>query len=142
MKPFHILLVEDNEGDILIATEAIEQMGRVNKISITRDGDEAIKFLAIILDAAIKNLPDIILLDINLPKKNGYEVLEFIKRNEHLKHIPVIVLSTSSNPKDVRRAYNQHANCFITKPDEISDYFKIMHAIENFWLSLVKLTVS
>jgi chemotaxis family two-component system response regulator Rcp1 len=142
MKPFHILLVEDNEGDIVIATEAIEQMGQVNKISITRDGDEAIEFLELILNAANKNLPDLILLDINLPKKNGYEVLEFIKKDERLKHIPVIVLSTSSSQKDVRKAYSHHANCYITKPDEIAEYFKIMHVIEIFWLSMVKLTVA
>ena len=141
MKPFHILLVEDNEGDIIIATEAIERMEKVNKVSVTRDGDEAIEFLEIILDTANKILPDLILLDINLPKKNGYEVLEFIKRDERLKHIPVIVLSTSSNQKDVRKAYSHHANCYITKPDEIADYFKIMQAIEFFWLSMVKLTI-
>lgn len=141
MKPFHILLVEDNEGDILIATEAIEKMGNVNKITIIRDGEEAIRFLGKAFDATYKSKPDLILLDINLPKKSGYEVLAFIKGSEWLKHIPVIILSTSSNQKDIHKAYSQHANCFITKPDDIADYFKIMNAIESFWLSMVKLTV-
>jgi CheY-like chemotaxis protein len=141
MKSFHILLVEDSEGDILIATEAIEGMRDVNKLSVTRDGEEAITFLQKKLDADDNNLPNLILLDINLPKKSGHEVLDFIKKSEGLKHIPVIVLSTSSNQVDISRAYSHHANCFITKPDDIGDYFKIMRVIESFWFSMVKLTV-
>ena len=143
MKQIHILLVEDNEADIFITTEALEQKETVNKISVARDGVEAINFMERgALGAENQNLPDLVLLDINLPKKNGHEVLKYIKNSDRLRHVPVIMLSTSSAESDIRKAYANHANCFITKPVEIGDFFLMINAIENFWFSIVKLPVN
>ncbi|WP_301930878.1 response regulator [Ferruginibacter sp.] len=139
MKPNHILLVEDNEGDIFLLKEALEERKIVNKLSIARDGLEAVDFLQMGIVAADKDLPDLILLDINLPRMNGHEVLKFIKINDHLKRIPVIILSTSSNDADIITAYNNHANCFITKPSELTDFFIMMRIIETFWFGIVRL---
>lgn len=139
MKPIHILLVEDNEGDILLTKEALEEYKIVTQISIALDGKEAIDFLEGQLLKERPNLPDLILLDINLPKKNGHEVLLSIKENENLKHIPVIVLTTSSSDQDIHHAYKNHANCFITKPVEADHFLEVVSKIEDFWISIVKL---
>ena len=139
MKQIHILLVEDNEADIFITTEALEQKETVNKISVARDGVEAINFMERALGTKNESLPDLVLLDVNLPKKNGHEVLKYIKNSDQLKHVPVIMLSTSSAENDIRNAYANHANCFITKPVEIGDFFLMINALENFWFSKVKL---
>lgn len=137
MKNVHILLVEDNEGDILLTVEALEEGRIANVIEVARDGQEAINKLEV--DLELNNLPDLILLDINLPKMNGHEVLEKLKKNDSFKHIPVIILSTSSSEMDILRSYNNHANCFITKPVEIDDFVKAIESIEDFWFSIVKL---
>lgn len=137
MKNVHILLVEDNEGDILLTVEALEEGRIANVIEVARDGQEAINKLS--ADLASNNLPDLILLDINLPKMNGHEVLEKLKKDENFKHIPVIILSTSSSEMDIIKSYNNHANCFITKPVEIDDFVKAIESIEDFWFSIVKL---
>lgn len=138
-KKIHILLVEDNEGDILLTTDAFEQAHFVDKISIVKDGKEAMDFL--VKKEKFKNAltPDLIFLDINLPKKNGLEVLQFIKNNADLKHIPVIMLTTSSTNKDIKTSYQNYANCYITKPVEIAGYADIIFQIEEFWLKTVKL---
>ena len=137
MKNVHILLVEDNEGDILLTVEALEDGRIANVIEVARDGQEAIDKL----ESDLKNnrLPDLILLDINLPKMNGHEVLERLKDTEGLKHIPVIILSTSSSEMDILKSYKNHANCFITKPVEIDEFVKAIESIEDFWFSIVKL---
>lgn len=142
MKPIHILLVEDNEGDILLTTEAFESAKIINELSIVRDGKEAIDFL--MKQEKYKDVctPDILLLDINLPKKNGIEVLKFIKSNENLKQIPVIMLSTSSSDLDINLAYKNYANCFITKPVEVGDFMNAIAKIEEFWINIVKLPQS
>ncbi len=137
MKNVHILLVEDNEGDILLTVEALEEGRIANVIEVARDGQEALNKLQ--NDFVDKKLPDLILLDINLPKMNGHEVLEKLKKNDDLKHIPVIMLSTSSSEMDIMKSYNNHANCFITKPVEIKDFVKAIESIEDFWFSIVKL---
>jgi CheY-like chemotaxis protein len=137
MKNVHILLVEDNEGDILLTVEALEEGRIANVIEVARDGQEAVNKLE--ADLVNNNLPDLILLDINLPKMNGHEVLEKLKKNENFKHIPVIILSTSSSEMDIMKSYNNHANCFITKPVEIDDFVKAIESIEDFWFSIVKL---
>ncbi len=137
MKNVHILLVEDNEGDILLTIEAFEEGRIANVIEVARDGQEALNKLQ--KDFVDKKLPDLILLDINLPKMNGHEVLEKLKKNDDLKHIPVIILSTSSSEMDIMKSYNNHANCFITKPVEIKDFVKAIESIEDFWFSIVKL---
>ena len=139
MKPIHILLVEDNEGDIFLVTEALEEGKIVNKISVTKDGKEAIDFLEKKGKYQNAERPDLILLDINLPKKNGFEVLEHIKSQKNLKQIPVIMLTTSSSEKDISMSYKNHANCFITKPVDVENFLKVVYSIENFWISIVTL---
>lgn len=139
MNPIHILLVEDNEGDIFLVTEALEEGKIVNKISVTKDGKEAIDFLEKKGKYQNAERPDLILLDINLPKKNGFEVLEHIKSQKNLKQIPVIMLTTSSSEKDISMSYKNHANCFITKPVDVENFLKVVYSIENFWISIVTL---
>ena len=137
----HLLLVEDNEGDILLTTEAFEEGQLIHQLSVVRDGESAIDFLEKRGQYATVNSPDLILLDINLPKKNGYEVLQYIKQHDHLRSLPVIILSTSSSEKDIYQSYHQYANCFITKPVNIEGFQKVMVQIEDFWLSTVKLPI-
>ena len=139
MKPIHILLVEDNEGDVFLVTEALEEGKVINKMSVTRDGKEAIDFLTKKGKYENEQLPDLILLDINLPKKNGHEVLEYIKEKDELKQIPVIMLTTSSSEKDILLSNKNHANCFITKPVDVDHFLKVIYSIENFWVNIVKL---
>ena len=139
MKPIHILLVEDNEGDIFLVTEALEEGKIVNNLSVTRDGKEAIDFLEKKGKYQNAEMPDLILLDVNLPKKNGHEVLEHIKSADHLKQIPVIMLTTSSAEKDILMCYENHANCFITKPVDVDNFLKVLYSIENFWINIVTL---
>jgi CheY-like chemotaxis protein len=139
MKRIHILLVEDNEGDILLTKEAFEEARILTKLSIVRDGKEAMDFLSKQGKYTNAEMPDMLLLDVNLPKKNGHEVLQYIKGNEILKHIPVIMLTTSSSPKDINLSYNNYANCFITKPVDVNEFIGVIACIENFWISIVKL---
>ena len=139
MKPIHILLVEDNEGDVFLVKEAFEEGKIINKISVTRDGKEAMDFLDKKGKYENIQLPDLILLDINLPKKNGHEVLEYIKEKDELKQIPVIMLTTSSSEKDILLSNKNHANCFITKPVDVDHFLKVIYSIENFWVNIVKL---
>ena len=135
----HILLVEDNEGDILLTTEALKDARIGNSISITRDGWEAIQYLEKEDGYSQAITPDLILLDINLPKLNGQEVLKRIKTNDRFKHIPVIVLTTSSAAQDITSSYQNHANSYITKPVEAEDFMQIILSIEKFWINIVKL---
>lgn len=139
MKPIHILLVEDNEGDILLTTEAFEDAKILVKLSVAKDGVEAIGFLNNEGKYKDAGMPDLLLLDVNLPKKNGHEVLKYIKENDAIKHIPVIMLTTSSAESDINRSYNNYVNCYITKPVEVDDFIKVISTIENFWISIVKL---
>ena len=137
MQQIHILLVDDNEGDILLTREALDDARIINKISIAYDGMEAIRFLK--SDSTGANTPDLILLDINLPKMNGTEVLGIIKTDPDLKRIPVIMLTTSSAEKDILASYDNHANCYITKPVDLDRFMDVVRTIENFWISIVKL---
>jgi len=137
--PVKILLVEDNEGDILLTTEALQECKIPNQLQVLRDGSEALYFLMTVVKQRAKDLPDLILLDINLPKKNGHEVLESVKSHPELKHIPIIILTTSSSETDILRAYQEHANCYITKPLEVSEFLNITAKIEEFWLNIVRL---
>lgn len=139
MSPIHILLVEDNDGDILLTTEALENGKIINKISVVKDGEKAIDFVNKTAEYAHTESPDLILLDINLPRKSGQEVLQYIKTNGNLKHIPVIMLTTSSSEKDINQSYNNFANCYITKPVEAEDFINAISKIEDFWISIVKL---
>ena len=139
MSPINILLVEDNEGDILLTREAFEDAKIITNLIVVRDGKEAIDFLT--KHGKHQDAPsvDIVLLDINLPKINGHEVLKRIKDDDYLKHIPIIMLTTSSSQKDIDLSYDQHANCFITKPVDINSFLTVITTIENYWISIVSL---
>lgn len=139
MTPINILLVEDNEGDILLTVEALEEGKITNRIDVVKDGKQAIDFLSKKGPYVEISLPHLILLDINLPKKNGHEVLQFIKSNERVKHIPVIMLTTSSSEKDIIESYKSYANCYITKPVEVLDFINAVASIKSFWFSIVQL---
>lgn len=139
MKSIHILLIEDNEGDILLTKEAFCEGKINNSISVVKDGWEAMLFLEKKEMFADAKSPDLILLDVNLPKLNGHEVLKRIKSNPQIQHIPVIMLTTSSSETDVFKSYHNHANCFITKPVEINNFLEVISSIEEFWISIVQL---
>ncbi|QOJ28630.1 MAG: response regulator [Ignavibacteriales bacterium] len=139
MQPKNILLVEDNEGDILLTLEGLQESNKDHKVEVVKDGKAAIDYLNRIGEYANANSPDLILLDINLPKKTGIEVLKYIKTSEVLKHIPVIMLTTSSSTNDIRQAYLNYSNCYITKPVEADDFIKAVNEIDNFWTGLVSL---
>jgi CheY-like chemotaxis protein len=135
MNQIKILLVEDNEGDILLTSDALEDCRIMNKVTVIRDGESAISFFK---NLKIKeDRPDLVLLDINLPKKSGIEVLIFLKNNDTYKQIPVIMLTTSSSEKDINLAYKNYANCYITKPIEVSEFMDAITKIEDFWFNIV-----
>ena len=137
MKPIHILLVEDNEGDILLTTEALQESKIVNKVTVLKDGKMAINFFEDITSK--ESVPDLVLLDINLPKKNGHEVLQYIKSSENYKQIPVIMLTTSSAESDILNSYKNYVNCYITKPIEVHDFITAIAKIEDFWINIVSI---
>lgn len=139
VKPIEILLVEDNPGDADLAKEAMENSKINNALHIVGDGVEAMDFLKHKGKYQTVPRPGLILLDLNLPKKDGREVLAEIKADENLKRIPVVVLTTSKDEEDILKTYNLHANCYITKPIDLSQFFKVVKSIEEFWLTIVKL---
>lgn len=139
MKPVHILLVEDNEGDIFLTMEAFEESKILTNISLARNGQEALEFLRKEGKHTDAERPDLIILDINIPIFNGHEVLKIVKNDNELKRIPVIILTTSSDTEDIHRAYEEHANCYVTKEIEIESFLKAVLKIENFWLQLCTL---
>ncbi len=141
MKPVHILVVDDSDGDVFLIKEALSEGKILNKISIVNDGQEALDFLQKKSPFESQELPDLILLDVNMPKKNGHEVLKFIKDDPQLKTIPVVMLTTSAADTDINQSYQSHANCFVTKPVELSDFMQVISSIEHFWFSIVKLPV-
>ncbi|MDZ4765043.1 MAG: response regulator [Chloroflexota bacterium] len=134
-----ILLVEDNLGDVRLTREALKDMKLKNSLYVVADGVEALEFLRNEGKYDTAPRPDIILLDLNLPRKNGREVLEEIKQDDNLKRIPVVVLTTSEDESDILASYNLHANCYITKPVDMRRFIAIVQNIENFWFSIVKL---
>ena len=139
MKKAKILLVEDNEGDIVLTTEAFEEADFKSNLIVARNGKEALNYLSMEDRTTSLNLPDLILLDINLPLLNGIEVLNHIKQNKYTRHIPVIILTTSSSSNDINATYDNHANCFITKPADITVFFDVINSLGKFWLQIVKL---
>jgi CheY-like chemotaxis protein len=134
-----ILLVEDNEGDARLAKEAMRDSKISNTLHHVGDGEEAMEFLYQKGKHADAPRPDLILLDLNLPRKDGRAVLEEVKTDENLKRIPVVILTTSSDEQDILRSYNLHANCYITKPIDLTQFLKVVQSIEDFWLTIVKL---
>ena len=138
-RPIEILLVEDNPGDVRLTIEAFKEAKVHNRLEVVRDGVEAIAFLRKERDYANRERPDLILLDLNLPKKNGHEVLAEIKEDPNLKTIPVIILTTSKAEQDIHKTYKLHANCYITKPVDLDHFITVIQSIKHFWLSVVKL---
>jgi two-component system, chemotaxis family, response regulator Rcp1 len=138
-KPIEILLVEDNPGDVRLAVEALRDAKVANRLHVVEDGVEAMSFLRREARYADVPRPDLILLDLNLPRKDGREVLAEIKQDADLKRIPVVILTSSAAEQDVMQAYNLHANCYITKPVDLDQFLKVVKSIEDFWLMVVKL---
>jgi CheY-like chemotaxis protein len=138
-KPLEIFLVEDNKGDIGLITEFFSDAKVITNLHIAEDGEEAIRFLYDKDKFLGSTLPDIIILDLNLPKKDGREVLKEIKENDDLKNIPVIILTTSSADKNILRVYDLHANAYIVKPLDFDEFMKVIKSIADFWFKAVTL---
>lgn len=138
-KPIEILLVEDNPGDVRLTEEALREGKVIHHLTVAWDGEEAMAVLRREGAHAKTPRPDIILLDLNLPKRDGREVLEEIKKEPKLKIIPVVVLTTSQDEQDVLRSYHLHANCYITKPVDLAQFMNVVRTIEDFWFSIVVL---
>lgn len=139
MELIQILLVEDSPGDIRLTKEALKDSKVRNQLHIVQDGVEAMAFLRRAGDYVGVPRPDIILLDLNLPRKDGRTVLEEIKADDDLRRIPVVILTTSDDEHDILRSYDLHANCYITKPIDLKQFVTIVKTIENFWFQIVKL---
>ncbi len=134
-----VLLVDDHPGDVRLTLEAFSESKVPSSLKVVSDGAEALAYLRQHDSHASSKLPDLILLDLNLPKKNGLEVLAEIKGDERLKKIPVVVFTTSAVEGDVKRAYECRANSYVTKPLDLDEFLRVVHTIQDFWLSLVKL---
>lgn len=134
-----ILLVEDNPADVRLTREALKENKMANNLSVVVDGVEAMNYLRKKGKYAKATKPDIILLDLNLPKKDGREVLAEVKQDKDLKRIPIVILTSSQAEEDILKTYNLHANCYITKPVDFNQFLKVVQSIEDFWLTIVKL---
>ncbi len=139
LKPVEILLVEDNPGDARLAREALAESKIANEIHHVKDGVEAMAWLRRQPPFERATRPELILLDLNLPRMDGRQVLAAIKSDPDLKRIPVVILTISKDEEDILRSYNLHANCYITKPIDLMQFIKVVRSIEDFWLSIVKL---
>lgn len=138
-KKVRILLIEDNEGDIILTLEALREARIDNEIDVVRDGEQAMQFLNKEYPFNDAETPDLVLLDINLPRIDGKEVLVRIKTDPVLKVIPVVMLTTSDSEKDILEAYTNHANCYITKPVGFRNFMDVVMTIKEFWISIVQL---
>lgn len=138
-KPIEILQIEDSPGDVRLTREALKEAKVLNNLSAVADGVEAMAFLRNEGEYKDAARPDLIILDLNLPKKDGREVLAEIKEDPKLRSIPVVVLSISDNEHDILKSYDLHANCYITKPVDLKRFMKIVESVEDFWLTVVKL---
>ncbi|MFA7256765.1 MAG: response regulator [Kiritimatiellales bacterium] len=138
-RAIEILLVEDNPGDVRLTQEALKENKIRNCLHVAKDGIEAMKFLRKMNGHGGAPRPDLILLDLNLPKKDGREVLTEIKTDETLRSIPVVILTTSDAEDDVAKAYQQYANCYVRKPIDLNRFIEVVKIIQNFWLSIVEL---
>ena len=139
LHPIEILLVEDNPGDSRLAKEALKESKLKNNLYVAEDGVEAMNFLYKTGKYSKMPRPDLIILDLNLPKKDGREVLSEIKNDDNLKRIPVVILTISKAEEDILKTYNLHANCYVTKPLDLDQFMKVVRSIEDFWLTIVKL---
>lgn len=138
-RPIEILLVEDNPGDVRLIMETLRDGKIENRLSVAEDGVEALAFLRRQAKFSSAPRPDLILLDLSLPRKNGQEVLVEIKQDPCLKRIPVCVITSSATEKDVLEAYNNYVNCYLTKPVDLEHFISVVRSVEDFWLSIVKL---
>jgi two-component system, chemotaxis family, response regulator Rcp1 len=138
-EPINILLVEDNPGDVRLTVEALREGKVHNHLSVAQDGVEALRFLRREGKHADAPRPDVVLLDLNLPRKDGREVLAEIKSDEDLRRIPVVILTTSKAEEDILRSYALHANCYVTKPVDLEQFITVVRSIEEFWFSIVRL---
>jgi chemotaxis family two-component system response regulator Rcp1 len=139
-RQLNVLLVEDNPGDVRLMREALRNGdSQEKKLDAVEDGEEALAYLHRRFPYTDAPKPDLIFLDLNLPKKDGREVLHEIKQDEELRRIPVIVLTTSEAEKDISRVYELHANCYIKKPTDLDEYMEVIRACEDFWLHVVRL---
>ena len=138
-RPVEILLVEDNPGDVRLTIEALREGKVHNNLNVAEDGEEALAFLRREGSYARAPRPDLILLDLNLPRKDGREVLAEIKADPRLKTIPVVILTTSKADQDIVRSYELNANCYVTKPVDLEQFITVVQSIENFWLTIVTL---
>ncbi len=141
-RPAEILLVEDCPGDVRLTREALRENRMGNNLHVVADGVEALSFLWRKGKHAHAPRPDLILLDLNLPRKDGREVLTEVKADDGLRRIPVVVLTTSEAEDDIQKAYDRHANCYVTKPVELDEFINVVKSIERFWLAVVKLPSS
>ncbi len=139
LTPIRILLIEDSAADIRLTQEVFRDGKFVNELSVVRDGEEALDYLYQRGEHAMAPRPDLVLLDLNLPKLDGREVLEVIKSDPSLRSIPVAVLTTSSNDRDILQSYNLGANCYLTKPVDLEEFVAVVNKIEEFWLGIVRL---
>jgi chemotaxis family two-component system response regulator Rcp1 len=139
VNPIEILLVEDNPGDVDLTREALESGKIKNLLHVAVNGEEAMAFLRHTGKYTNAPRPDLVLLDLNLPRMDGREVLNEIKSDDDLKRIPVVVLTSSKAEEDILKVYNLHANCYITKPIDLLQFLKVVHVIEDFWFTIVKL---
>jgi chemotaxis family two-component system response regulator Rcp1 len=138
-RPIEILLVEDNEGDARLTKEALKENKMHHELNVVRDGEDALKFLKREGQYVSAPRPDLILLDLNLPKKNGREVLSEVKKDLSLRRIPVVILTVSQSEEDIMKSYDLYANCYIAKPVDLNKFMEIVKFIKNFWLNIVKL---
>lgn len=138
-RPVEILLVEDNPGDVRLTREALKEGKIRNNLNVAGDGVEALRYLRREGPYAQATRPDLILLDLNLPKMDGREVLEAVKADPALRLIPVVVLTSSAAEQDIARAYDLHANCYVSKPVDLDQFIHVVKSIEDFWFSIVKL---
>ena len=139
VRPIEILLVEDNPGDVRLAVEALRDAKVHNNLSVVNDGEDALAFLRRQGQFAAAPRPDLVLLDLNLPRKSGREVLCEVKDDPDLRRIPVVILTTSQAEEDILKAYNCNANCYVNKPVDLDQFIKVVRSIEDFWLTIVKL---
>ena len=138
-KPVEIFLVEDNQGDIDLIREVLEEGKLKNTLNVAVDGEEALNYLKKKGKYANATRPDLVILDLNLPRKDGREVLDDMKSSPDLKSIPVVIMTTSREEEDVIKMYNLHANCYITKPIDFLQFIKVVRSIEDFWFTIVRL---
>jgi len=139
VRPIEILLVEDNPGDVRLTKEALADAKVANHLGVASDGVEALDYLRKVGKYHDVTRPDLILLDLNLPKKDGRQVLDEIKADESLRRIPVVVITSSEAEQDIVRSYDLHANCYVSKPLDLSRFISVVKSVENFWMTIVKL---